>query len=93
MVEAQVVEPRGGQDAGGVAVELALMPIAAFHFHKAGLYGAAANIVAIPLTTFVVMPAEALALAFDAAGLGAPFWGLIAGIVVARLLDRVTESA
>jgi benzoate membrane transport protein len=26
-------------------------------------------------------------------GLGAPFWGLIAGIVVARLLDRVTESA
>ena len=41
--------------------------------------------VAIPLTTFVVMPAEALALAFDAAGLGAPFWW-IAGHGLALLL-------
>ena len=46
----------------GLAVELALMPIALFHFHKAGLYGALANVVAIPLTTFVIMPLEALAL-------------------------------
>jgi competence protein ComEC len=60
----------------GLAVELALMPIALFHFHKAGLYGALANVVAIPLTTFVIMPLEALALLFDAFGLGAPFWWL-----------------
>ncbi|MFC3581501.1 ComEC/Rec2 family competence protein [Sphingomonas hylomeconis] len=60
----------------GLAVELALMPIALFHFHKAGLYGALANIVAIPLTTFVVMPLEALALALDTMGLGAPVWWL-----------------
>ena len=60
----------------GLAVELALMPIALFHFHKAGLYGALANIVAIPLTTFVIMPLEALALLFDLVGLGAPFWWL-----------------
>ncbi|HEY0325729.1 MAG TPA: ComEC/Rec2 family competence protein, partial [Allosphingosinicella sp.] len=58
----------------GVAVELAIAPIALFHFHQAGLYGALANIVAIPLTTFVIMPLEALALLFDLAGLGAPFW-------------------
>lgn len=58
----------------GFAVEIALAPIALFHFHKAGLYGALANVVAIPLTTFVIMPAEALALLFDTAGLGAPFW-------------------
>lgn len=58
----------------GIAVELALAPIALFHFHKAGLYGSMANIIAIPLTTFVVMPAEALALVFDLAGMGAPFW-------------------
>lgn len=58
----------------GVVVELTLMPIALFHFHKAGLYGALANVVAIPLTTFVIMPAEALALAFDLVGAGAPFW-------------------
>lgn len=58
----------------GIAVELALTPIAIFHFHKSGVYGAIANIVAIPLTTFVVMPAEALALVLDLAGWGAPAW-------------------
>jgi competence protein ComEC len=60
----------------GLAVEIALIPIALWHFHQAGLYGALANIVAIPLTTFVIMPLEALALLFDLAGLGAPFWWL-----------------
>lgn len=58
----------------GVVVEAVLAPIALFHFHKAGLYGALANIVAIPLTTFVIMPLEALALAADLGGVGAPFW-------------------
>jgi competence protein ComEC len=58
----------------GLAVEIALMPIALYHFHKAGLYSVAANMVAIPLTTFVVMPLEAGALIFDALGLGAPLW-------------------
>lgn len=58
----------------GLVVEVALAPIALFHFHKAGLYGALANVIAIPLTTFVIMPAEALALLFDSVGLGAPFW-------------------
>ena len=60
----------------GLLVEAALMPIAIYHFHRAGLYGAFANIVAIPLTTFVIMPLEALALLMDAAGLGAPVWWL-----------------
>ena len=58
----------------GLVVEIALMPIALYHFHKAGLYGALANIIAIPLTTFVIMPLEALALVLDSAGLGAPVW-------------------
>lgn len=58
----------------GLVVEAALAPIALFHFHKAGLYGALANVIAIPLTTFVIMPTEALALLFDSIGLGAPFW-------------------
>ncbi|HWK36920.1 ComEC/Rec2 family competence protein [Sphingomonas sp.] len=62
----------------GVVVEVALIPIGLFHFHKAGLYGALANIVAIPLTTFVTMPLEALALLLDVAGLGAPVWWLCA---------------
>lgn len=62
--------------ATGIVVELTLMPIGLFHFHKAGLYGALANIVAIPLTTFVVMPLEAGALLLDGLGLGAPLWWL-----------------
>ncbi|WP_246332105.1 ComEC/Rec2 family competence protein [Sphingomonas chungangi] len=69
----------------GLVVEAALAPIAIFHFHRAGLYGAAANIVAIPLTTFVIMPAEALALIADCVGLGAPFWW-VTGRALALLL-------
>lgn len=69
----------------GVVVEVALMPIAAYHFHKAGLYGALANIVAIPWTTFVVMPLEVLALLLDAVGLGAPLWWLVTQAIAALL--------
>jgi len=58
----------------GLAVELALMPIALYHFHKAGLYSVAANMIAIPLTTFVIMPLEAGALLLDSIGAGAPLW-------------------
>lgn len=58
----------------GLAVEAALAPIALFHFHKAGLLGSLANLIAIPLTTFVIMPFEAAALLFDVVGLGTPFW-------------------
>jgi len=78
----------------GIAVELALMPIAVFHFHKAGIYGALANIVAIPLTTFVIMPLEALALALDFLELGAPAWWL-AGQALTLLLwiARVVGAA
>jgi competence protein ComEC len=61
----------------GIVVEAALMPIAVYHFHRAGLYGAVANIVAIPLTTFVIMPLEAAALLLDTIGLGAPAWWLV----------------
>ncbi|PLK27745.1 metal-binding protein [Novosphingobium sp. TH158] len=60
----------------GVVIEFALMPIGLFHFHRAGVYGAAANVIAIPLTTFVSMPLIALALLFDAVGAGGPFWWL-----------------
>ncbi len=61
----------------GLVVELALLPIALFHFHRAGLYGSLANIIAIPLTTLVIMPAEALALVLDMVGLGAPAWWVV----------------
>jgi competence protein ComEC len=60
----------------GLVIELALMPIVLFHFHRAGLYGALANVVAIPLVSFVTMPAIALALLLDVAGVGEPAWWL-----------------
>lgn len=60
----------------GIVIELALMPIVLFHFHRAGVYGALANVVAIPLVTFVSMPLIALALLLDVAGAGAPAWWL-----------------
>src|SRR4051812_12905502 len=62
--------------ATGLAVEIALMPLALYHFHRSGLYGVGANIVAIPLTTFVIMPLEAAALALDPLGIAGPFWWL-----------------
>ena len=61
----------------GLVIEIALMPIVLFLFHRAGLYGAFANVIAIPLVTFVSMPLIAIALAFDSLGLGAPFWWLV----------------
>lgn len=70
----------------GLAVELALIPLALYHFHKAGLYSVFANLIAIPWTTFVIMPLEALALFLDAAGLGAPVWALT-GWSIELMLD------
>lgn len=60
--------------ATGMVIEIALMPIVLFHFHRAGLYGAFANVIAIPLVTFICMPMIALALLLDPLGLGMPFW-------------------
>jgi competence protein ComEC len=60
----------------GFVIELALMPTVLFHFHRAGFYGAFANVVGIPLVTFVSMPLIALALLLDLVGLGAPAWWL-----------------
>lgn len=61
----------------GLVIELALMPVVMFHFHRAGVYGAFANVIAIPLVTFLAMPLIALALVLDVVGLGAPAWWLV----------------
>jgi competence protein ComEC len=71
--------------ATGLTVEVALIPFALFHFHRAGLYGVAANVVAIPLTTFVIMPLEAGALMLDALGVGTPLWWLTGAAIGALL--------
>lgn len=76
----------------GVVIELALMPIVLFHFHRAGIYGALANVIAIPLVTFVSMPLIAIALVLDLAGVGGPAW-LLAGKSLELLLDLAHFAA
>ena len=79
--------------ATGLVIELALMPIVLFHFHRAGLYGAFANLIAIPLVTFISMPLIALGLALDVIGLGAPVWWLVqASLDLLLALAHVTAA-
>ncbi len=61
----------------GMVIDLVLMPVALFHFHRAGAYGAVANLIAIPLVTFVAMPAIAAGLVLDVVGAGAPAWWVV----------------
>ena len=62
--------------ATGMVIEIVLMPVVLYHFHRSGMYGAFANVLAIPLVTFAAMPLIGLALLFDLVGMGAPFWWL-----------------
>jgi competence protein ComEC len=82
---ARTLRSLGSMLATGLAVEIALIPLALFHFHRAGLYGIGANLVAIPLTTFIIMPLEAGALLLDTIGLGAPLW-FLTGLSIDALL-------
>ncbi|MBX7515307.1 ComEC family competence protein [Qipengyuania sp. GH38] len=76
----------------GLVIEIALTPVVLFHFHRAGLYGAFANVLAIPLVTFVSMPLIAIALLFDLLGAGAPFWRLV-GLSLDLLLSLAHFTA
>lgn len=58
----------------GLVIEITLAPIALYHFQKTGIYGALANMVAIPLTTFVIIPSGVIAFIADIFNAGAPFW-------------------
>jgi competence protein ComEC len=71
--------------ATGLVIEVALMPIGLYHFHRAGVYGAFANVIAIPLTTFITMPLIAIALVLDIIGLGGPAWWLCGQSIDAML--------
>lgn len=77
----------------GLVIEIALMPVVLFHFHRAGVYGALANLVAIPLVTFVSMPLVAFALLADLVGAGKPFWWLAGQSLDALLLLADTVAA
>lgn len=76
----------------GLAIEATLMPLVLFHFQRAGLYGAAVNLVAIPLSTFVIMPLLIAAAVASIVGLGWPFWAL-AGRAIDMLLGLARLAA
>ncbi len=82
---ARTLRGLAGLLATGLVVEAALMPLTLYHFHRAGLYAVGANMLAIPWTTFVVMPLEFLALLAEPVGLGGPAWSL-AGWAIGRLI-------
>ncbi len=76
----------------GLVAEIALSSIGLFHFNRAGLYGVLANLVAIPLASFVIMPLLVLALVADAIGLGNWAWPLV-GIAMEWLVQLATWAA
>lgn len=55
----------------------ATTPLAAFHFQTVPTYGVAANLIAVPLTSFVVMPAGLLGLLLMPLGLDAPAFAVM----------------
>lgn len=77
--------------ASGLVAELALSGIGLYHFGRSGLYGIAANLVAIPFTSFVVMPALMLALLAELLGL-AWLWPL-AGWAMQQLVAIADATA
>jgi competence protein ComEC len=60
---------------------LATGPFAAYHFHRLTLQSLAANVIAAPLVSGLMMPAAVLALVAEPFGFGAPFWSLM-GVTV-----------
>jgi competence protein ComEC len=46
----------GGTLGSTAVASLAVAPLAAFHFHKLAQYGLVANVLAVPLFTFLIMP-------------------------------------
>ncbi len=77
--------------ASGLVAEVALSGIGLYHFGRSGLYGIAANLIAIPFTSFVVMPALLAALLAQAFGLSW-LWPL-AGWTMQRLIDMADMTA
>jgi competence protein ComEC len=81
-----------------VLAGLATTPYGLHHFGRLQLYGVIANAVAVPITSFLVMPAGMLAVALAPLGLDAPaLWimgqGVEAILATARLVASWPEAA
>ena len=71
----------------------ATTPLAAFHFQTIPTYGVLANLVAVPLTSFVVMPAGMIGLLLMPLGLDGPAFQVMAWGVEGVLWTARTASA
>ncbi|HVI87840.1 MAG TPA: ComEC/Rec2 family competence protein [Dongiaceae bacterium] len=60
-----------------LVASLATAPFGLYHFDRLQIYGLVANMLAVPLTGFWLMPAAAIALLLMPLGLDAPFWQLL----------------
>ncbi len=79
--------------ATGIIAEAMLSTTALFHFNQSGVYGVLANLVAIPLTEFVVMPLLMLSLLLDVVGLAAPVYWLLGKSMDLLIFIAVTVSS
>jgi len=82
-----------GVAATSVIAILATSPFAAFHFHRLAVYGLLANLIAVPLTAFWIMPCAVLALLLmplggEAVGLVPMGWGIDLLLAVAETVAR-----
>lgn len=69
-----------------VIAELAILPLAAYHFNQVTSYGLLANIVAVPLMAIIAMPAGLAALMLMPFGADGPFLELM-GLALGIILD------
>jgi competence protein ComEC len=79
----------GGTALASIVAGLATAPYALYHFHRYPLYSVLANVVAVPLTTFIIMPLGMLALLLMPFGLEGfvlvPMgWGIQGVMIVAE---------
>ncbi|MBU6235171.1 MAG: ComEC/Rec2 family competence protein [Alphaproteobacteria bacterium] len=81
-----------------VLVGLATFPIVLHHFGRAQIYGVLANAAAIPLTSFIVMPAGMAAMVLMPFGLDGPFlklveWGITQTLAVSAWVAHLPHAA
>jgi competence protein ComEC len=88
-----VVRYLAGVSATTLVASTATTPLAAFHFQTIPTYGVLANLIAVPLTSFVVMPAGLLALLLLPLGLEGPALSLMAlGVDGVLLTARIVAG-
>ncbi len=82
-----------GTMATSLIATLMTAPFSIYHFNRLAPYGLAANMIAVPLTGFWIMPAGVVALIAMPFGLDAPFWTVMGWgcDVILRLAETVAS--